>query len=289
MYTVENTCLYCPPQQKTRGINSHLIGSEPWLSHELAPPDKDGCQQYTNMTGWISVPCMSEEELRQMPPGIEGGLYGVYGVSTTNSNHKHGEGYVYFDRFSGESDSLQGNNAWNIQLNPPTYFVGSYEYAVQFTDQQRPSSTNDVCVTSIDVTHQLYIPVCAAIDPPIQNLANGYATYVEGFITNTGRFQTNYCYNLSNPICVLAERSDLYGFNGHWAKSTGTILGWAYASSANFVSPTNQLAVAYTFPGDATASSFNLVMTDEENNLNPGPRSTGCNSSYCTTSFWSTN
>lgn len=269
----------------------YLLEGDP-SPHLRAPdaPDRLGCFMYTNQTGWFDIPCMSEDELRMQPPPVIGGNSGVPGVSTTSNSHNKGEVYIYFDTYSGETDSVYGtSNTWSIQLNPETYWKNGVEYGVQFTDTNRPSTSNNVCVWSIDVTHQLYPNNCAATRPPNQVLQAGYSSYVEGSITTSGLLQTNFCYNLSNPQCIAVTKGDTYGFNGNWDKSSGTILGLAGSSRAVFTSPTNVMTTAYIFPGGGTATTYTDYSTGEENNLTAGTKSTGCNSFYCTTTWWSTN
>lgn len=275
------------PQSSASLVPQPYIPEGDPYPHLRAPPAPDelGCYSYTLQTGWIPEACVPDEVLRTLPPLTQGGSYGVFGVSTSTGNKNHGETFINFNTYSGETDSKTGNNAWSIQLNTNNYVSGSTTYWAQFTVQNRIGANNNVCVYRVDVTHQLYNAKC--VNGVLQTLTSTWAGYVTGDITGTGNLKTTFC-AYPGPSCWSVTASDLYGLNGDWKKSSGTILGWGASSTAQFTRPTNHLTVVYISPA-TSASGYTDYLTGEKNNLVPGTRSTSCNAGTCTTSWWSAN
>src|SRR5207302_1845171 len=110
------------------------------LNKDALPlPTMIGCFLLVH-SSWVAVPCLSREEAAKLPPLMEGGNYGVKGVSSsTISGSKilvEGDMHIQFSQFSGESDSIYGRNDWSVQDNT-NQFSGTNgdTYAVQFGQQ----------------------------------------------------------------------------------------------------------------------------------------------------------
>lgn len=251
------------------------------------PPPGLGCNHYTPQKGWKSVECMPEElVIAQGIIPMEGGSYGVKGGHATTSVLNQGKVAVSFTTFNGVSDNFYGTNAWSIQSNT-NYFTGNNGHtdSVQFVFQNNPGGNwARNCVWNNDVQTQTYTPTCVATT--IQTLSTGNVKYVQG-ISNPTTLTSIYC---TGTTCWSVTASDLYGLRNKWSDASGTILGIGNASTANFVSPTNE---STTITASASQSfTMNIVttfVTAEKNNLNYGTPTKSCGSSSCTITVSSTN
>lgn len=93
----------------TQIANAQSAGQAMVPSHWHPPesPIGAGCYHYTKPNGWMTMPCTPDSHLKKDPknfPQIEAGN-GIYGVRNGNSVTTHGETSIYFQAFSGESDS----------------------------------------------------------------------------------------------------------------------------------------------------------------------------------------
>ena len=205
-----------------------------------------------------------------------------------------------FSQFSGESDSQYGSNDWSIQLNS-NYFTGNngHQDAVQFIEFNYPSRCwgacgyAQVCIQQWDATTgTLDRNQCMGTNQ--QGLNNGYSATEYGYLSQSGG--TNYvnaqfCDNTGK--CWGTVDTDVNGLAGRWSDASGTILGLANGSTANFSHPTSlSTFVEVLAPTYFSGYSENYVITREANNLNAGTASLSCGHSisfYCATTTPSTN
>lgn len=255
-------------------------------------PDVLGCYYYPNeITGWINVPCRTEEEMRDIARPVIGGSSGVHGVrDSASATQSYGLVDVQFSTFSGETDSVTGTSAWSIQTNTNQWQIGGTGnwYIVQFTEQNDPAnSINRVaCVWQINVSTQTYTPTCIAV--PTQTLSSTYHGSVEGKVLTNGNLQTQYCNIGGNTQCWVVTAADTNQLGNYWRDTSGTILGLGSSSSANFVSPTSVTTQVKTGPATA-ATTLTDYSTAEQNNLNYGTSNTSCAFSICTRTSVATN
>jgi len=261
-------------------------------------------------SSWVAVPCLSPEEAAKLPPLMEGGNYGVKGVSSsTISGSKvlvEGDIDIQFSQFSGESDSIYGASDWSVQDNTNQFSGANGDtYAVQFAEQNcgsqncgaSGSANASLCIWQVDVTTQNYSDrLCVGTN--IQTLSSNYHVSVSGYLSQSGGvyyLDSQFCDPIFN--CWGVVNTDNKGLIGNWFGASGTILGYGGGSTADFTSPTSLSTKVFV---DAYspfyAQSTNVVETAEMNNLNAGTPSLSCGGPidnppiyYCRTTTPSTN
>jgi hypothetical protein len=157
-------------------------GATPTPPKIPSPPDVLGCATYTQATGWRAIPCISNPGKSTLLNPTEGGSATsnpIYGVSISASNANMGVVWLSFTTYSGEHDTLWGNNAYGVQTNT-NYFTGNNGQTdwVQFVIQSSPNTINGYnpfergCIWNIDVTTSSYVPTCVSMN--IESLTSSY-------------------------------------------------------------------------------------------------------------------
>ncbi len=226
---------------------------------------------------------------------MEGANYGVEGGSYTNTHLNTAQVQVSFSQLTGsESDSSYGKNAWSVQLNT-NFFVGNNYQGdwVQFVLQNNIyniSSSQRFTRFGVWWGVNVYGAVWFTQNStyfPIQTLATGVNYDILGTIASNGELEGEL--DISSPsgnLYYFVYEPDTYGLAGKWWASSGTILGGALGSTADFNHPSAEdVTVMITANNLVGPYAYSDNTTGEMNNLNL--KSTGTtllgNSFYVTT------
>ncbi|MCL5440204.1 MAG: hypothetical protein AAE986_07000 [Thermoplasmataceae archaeon] len=212
---------------------------------------------------------------------MEGNLNGVEGVNGGNGVLNCGDIWVSMQKFSGETDSKWGSNAWSVQENTNT-FTGSNGQTdwIQFTLQNNLYTwygwhytwfsiwTNDLSTSPATYNH-------CTVSTNIFSLSSVDYIGIAGSVSDGVLHAVLTVATTSGETSFALSKNDPYGLSGHWSTVDGTILGAGGGSTAEFTSPTN----VETTVGSAAHSYYSageglLFTTGEQNNLNlgnPGP------------------
>lgn len=257
-------------------------------------PTAIGCYHYVKETNWVSVPCATQEEMKNLLHPIIGGLSGVNAIQdSSGTTQSYGKVDVTFSAYGGETDNLHGtSNAWSIQTNTNTWtHIGStHTFWAQFVEQNDPSNVNVRfnCVWQNDLSttpKPTYVSVCIAV--PTQTLSSTFEGYVEAKALSNNNLSSQYCNVALTTQCWLVTTSDTNQLHTHWLTTSGTILGEGNGSQANFVSTSTAVTKVTTGPA-TTANTFTDKETGETNNMSYGSDSTSCAFSLCTRTTTST-
>jgi hypothetical protein len=253
-----------------------------------ALPDVVGCYELVN-GAWQSNPCISstQEQSYNMTATEGGSTYGVEGVDAGVTTIEAAQVTVSFSALAGETDSSYGSNSWSIQLNTNVYNVGGSAYWAQFTEQNNPNywlgGYGQFCIWQVDLTTNSYPNTCT--NTTIQSLSTSGSPFVQGALSSSGG--TNYLtgdYCKNGTTCWGVTVKDNNGLTGNWITGSGTILGMAHGSTADFSHTTHEsTSVLLVAPSSFSGSKYSDTETAEMNNFNLGTTSISCNSNSCTT------
>lgn len=273
----------------------------------VAPPSDIGC--YYHKPGhqeWQSVACVPQSVVSKLPraqadPTLFAASKGT-GTATvvpaTSRASSLWEGYVgiSFFNFSGEKDSFFGFDSFSIQANSNLFKGNNGDTDwVQFVYQNEPPGAYalpTLCVWSEDITLAGTDPANstqgACVYPPAQPLQSNWGATLYGVTSGALRCRLRFgcrtVYTLTASFETLAggwcvTAPDTFGLSVNWDQISGTILGAAMSSQAQFRSPTiiGSNTGAYG-PGLTDVLSSNQgATTAETNNLHILYRSTPCN------------
>jgi hypothetical protein len=258
------------------------------------PDDQVGCYDYTNSTGWQSVPCAPAATSASFQFTEGGGTYGVNGIYNSGPQLISTYVDVGFSTFSGEHDSYFGNEAWSIQANTNA-FPGSNGHSDldQFVYFNWPNylpfiGEAGVCISQ-NILSGAYTNACNMWYLNTQVLSTSINDQVSGWTSTSGGTAYVNAQFCTTTQCWGETQTDLYGLgvSGNWLEGSGTILGMRGAQTAIFTSPTSEntivgVASGTTISGSTAVSYF----TGEMNNLNTGTTSFGCTNAgglhFCT-------
>jgi hypothetical protein len=206
------------------------------------PPAATGCYQFAH-DRWRLVDCASPAYLRrhlrhlELEDGIQSAALMLGpGPGVAAAPFVYGQIGLEFTQVGTEKDSAVGKNAFSIQDN--TTFTGSngQDDGVQFADQSRPGGPDAVCVWNVDITKQIYTPICV-LAPVLHRgvLASDYPV-IEGDVTAKGKLETLAILPWSSGVVWSVVTPDKYGLAGRWTNISGSILGWGSSSHASFSS-----------------------------------------------------
>lgn len=245
------------------------------------------------------------------------------GVPATSRATSLWEGYVdvvFFNKFSGEVDPGFGgiSNSWSIQANT-NFFTGNNGDTdwVQFVYQNVPPpppgssfapSPPNLCVDQEDMNlgNSQNAVQQQCVDTTVQTLSSNFAGYVTA-ITTPSQLCKEVPYFYWRYDCVPANyltaiftswnggevvgeswavtALDVFGLSTRWSRISGTIVGTALGSEAQFTSPTLIISNIGAYgPALKSASFTNLNLpgsTAETNNLSFISEST-----YCVSGGW---
>lgn len=269
----------------------------PSQNHPL-PPNAVGCYVYTPSTGWATTQCAAEDQLKSIrknhPSEGDGSTYGVYGLRASGTTVNFGETDVKFSAYtSPENDLTYGTNYWSIQTNT-NFFSGSNGLTDwdQFVYQNDPgnSSQNDICIwqiTGANTKNPNFNNIhCVGTNlPPAQTLSSSYEAYTYGYY-NSSNLTGEFCTYSPSFKCWSVVTADSYGLGSHWTDTSGTILGLANGSIADFTHTTTETTTVTSDP-ESSASGYTDGNAAEQNNLSYSSTSTAC-SPTCTATSSST-
>ena len=220
------------------------------------PPSRLGCYRRAETGRWVSVPCLSQEWVRENVPPPDGGygkIYGIgYGTAADSPLITTAFVAVQFVKFSGETDTIYGDGAYSIQTNTNT-FTGPYNHGawVQFVYQNFPSVETPfsaLCTWVIDLTTQDYFTHTVCMKPPVEPLSSSYSATVIGYsyrsIVITGTTAPVMLFSsFLSTVAILPHgiyavvAPDAFGLRNNWHGVSGTIIGAGGGSGAQFTSP----------------------------------------------------
>jgi len=259
------------------------------------PPTAVGCYYYNNGTGWESAACTPAANVP--PPPTEGGLYNIYGVSTTQSGVNVGYVWDSITTFTSEYDNICQSGAYSVQLNTNYFYPpNGHKDWVQFTLSNLPSpctingkyynASNQACIWQFDLTAFPNNPIswCYTL-PSVIGLSNTYRAQIEGQTVSGPNLQI-LVYVCTQGNCNYYSTSyiDNYGLTGRWTTSSGTILGYGGGSQAVFGRPVGvSNYVSIGAPTLTSASGWSGISSGESNNLNYNSATyAGCTGNLCT-------
>jgi len=264
------------------------------------PPSRLGCYRRSETGRWVSVPCLSQEWIREnVPPPTDGygKIYGIgYGTTADSPLITAAFVAVQFVKFSGETDTIYGDGAYSIQTNTNT-FTGPYNHEawVQFVYQNLPSAETPfsvLCTWVIDITTEDYWTHTVCMKPPVESLSSTYSATVIGYsvrsIVMSGTTAPYVFFSSSlSTVAILPHgiyavvAPDAFGLHDNWHGVSGTIIGVGGGSQAVFTSPTSVttgvaasscktlpvISLVKCAPGNAASYYYTSGITAESNNL----------------------
>jgi hypothetical protein len=297
------------------GLLRPAPGTAPDLaSSTSAPPSSPGCYAGTSqgqtspVWKWRSVPCVSQAQSSGSIPPLptEGGSHaGVPGlavplVSPTVPIVYEAYISITFSQFSGEYDSVNGSDAFSIQLNT-NQFQNSTNQGnwVQFVEQNDPRADVRGCGTSCDCVWQVdlaetgdgsnpqgYYPTC--VGTSLQTLSPTFQAGVEGRVQYTllgclvkPSYHCFWDYMLTSTYYTdgpgggqawSVTAPDDVGLHSNWEGVSGTILGYGGGSQAVFNHPTQLSTVLGEYANglnSSTTYAYSGGSSGESNNLTP--------------------
>lgn len=239
-----------------------------------------GAYERINNGSWFRINTSSVQVPSNDAIPMEGGTYGVEGGNASNKGIDTAYVQVSFSQLSGESDNYYGTGAWSVQLNTNFFYGTNNKWDwIQFVDMNNvynssPTQRFDMFgiwnvtgvsnpLTAIYSVTPVYIPIGYLSTATSYTITGGfYNGEIEGEFTISSPSQTTN-YFLYQP--------DTYGLSGKWSSASGTILGGANGSTADFVHPTTETTtVVIEAPTISSAFIQKNYDTGEQNNLSPG-------------------
>lgn len=277
-------------------VNAITESPQPTAPVRIAPaaPTAVGCYHWTKETGWQTISCMSDADVKKLGLADEGNNVALLGGQENSaSTLNFGLVQVNLSTYTCcETDTVNGNGAFSIQTNTNTFQDKNLKTGwVQFLFQNIPASNvAGTCIEQWENNVNIAV-LCAPV--PVQTLSQGYNAYVDGSTNSgAGTITVNYC----STQCWAKTDTDKTGLAGNWNQVTGTILGESSTDTQNgeavFQSPTTEYTTIQA--GAPSAFSYSVgsqSQTAEENNLSyvPSYTSTSCSGSTCSTYTESTN
>ncbi len=241
---------------------------------QRAPPSGYGAWESINGGPWIKQKLLTQNGSNYTGPvltpgqGGEGGSNGIEGVYASSGVINNVEETVAFSQYSGEYDSITGtSNTWSVQVNS-NYFGSSNDRWVQWGLINNYDSYSqftvvewyDINQPGANINNFVYIPtqtLSTSIDIIITASAeNGNLQGILDIVTPSG----------SNEWVVNLQ--DKYNLEGNWSSVSGTILGAAQGSTAEFTNPTTDMKwINASAPSPMNAYQSPTFITGEQNNL----------------------
>jgi hypothetical protein len=115
---------------------------------------------------------------------------------------------------------------------------GHYD-GVQSADQSRPGGPNAMCVWNVDITKQIYTPVCVLAPVGHRSIVASDYPVIEGDVTANDKLETLAILPWSSGVVWSVVTPDTYGLAGRWTNISGSILGWGTAHAPRSALPTS--------------------------------------------------
>lgn len=260
------------------------------------PPSRVGCYRRAETGRWESVPCISQEWLRENVPPPVGGYGKIYGIGygTTAKSPVITTAFVtvQFVKFSGETDTIFGDGAYSIQTNT-NGFTGNNNHNdwVQFAYQNFPNGEtpfSGLCTWVIDLTTWDYWTHTVCTEPPVEPLSSSYSATVIGYSYRSMVITAapSWWQWLLATVAILPHgiyavvAPDAFNLHANWHSVSGTILGTGGGSEAVFTSPTAVTTTVaassctglpatspFCLSGNAASYYYTSGITAESNNL----------------------
>ncbi len=297
--------------KQTKATPGVVAPASQFPSMAVAPPGGVGCYyQKPGQEAWQSVACVPPSELNKMPrPQVDPNLFPasmgsvVPGTSRATSLWQGYIGISFFT-FSGETDNFYGPNLFSIQansnffkgLNGDTYWV---QFVYTYFPPGNPTSPK-LCVWQQDISlgnssNNAAQNACVGVDA--ETLSSNWGAVVYGITTydlcplgsgcQAGYYLTAKGVTSGGSWAVTTP--DVVGLSVSWSQISGSIVGVALGSKAQFTSRTliGQTTGAFA-PGLNSVSFSNQgATTAETNNLFlVGARYFPAQHDFCSGSGW---
>jgi hypothetical protein len=292
-----------------------MSGTTSGKAGSIAPPNYPGCYtaSFDNKTSqagtWRGVPCVSQGQSGGVqtapPPPQEGGnrsgvaSLGLSWAATYTPIISEGYTVITFSQFSGETDSVNGSDAFSIQLNTNEFVNSTGQVSwVQFVEQNDPRANIRGCGTSCDCVWQndltqagpennpsAYHHVCVAT--ALQTLSSTFQAGIQGNVEYTllgclpapsyrcfwgYLIKSTYYVDGPSPQAWSVVAVDQVDLHSYWFGVSGAILGYGASSQAMFNHPTELSTITGEYSNGLNANTTildSIASSGESNNLDP--------------------